>query len=60
MLARCLVWYASLRVGILVWSSNQELAYYKFYKNSLVSYTVVAVEETQNLALDTTFPLSYL
>ena len=41
----------------LVRSSNQEFVYYQFYKNSIVSYTIVAVEETLNLALDTTFHL---
>ena len=45
---------------VLVRSRNQELFYYKFYKNSIVFYTIVAVDETLNLALDTTFPLSYL
>ena len=49
MLAKCLVWY--------VRSSNQELVYYEFYKNNIVSYTIVAVEETLNLALDNSFSL---
>ena len=30
------------------------------YKNSIVSYTIIAVEEIVNLALHTAFPLSYL
>ena len=42
---------------VLVRSSNQELVYYKFYKNSIVSYTIVAVEDTLNLALDNNFSL---
>ena len=46
-------------VVVLVQSSSQELVY-KFYKNSLVSYTIITVEEALNLALDTTFPSSYL
>ena len=58
-LATCLVWYALLRL-VLVRSSNQEFVHYEFYKNSIVSYTIVAVEETLNLAFDTTFSLSYL
>ena len=46
-------------VVVLVQSSSQELVY-KFYKNSIVSYTIITVEEALNLALDTTFPSSYL
>ena len=46
-------------VVVLVESSSQELVY-KFYKNSIVSYTIITVEEALNLALDTTFPSSYL
>ena len=42
---------------VLVRLSNQELVYYKFYKNSIVSYTIVAVEDTLNLALDNNFSL---
>ena len=41
----------------LVRSSNQDLVYYIFYKNNIVFYTIVAVEDTLNLALDTTFSL---
>ena len=41
-------------------AGNQELVYYKFHKNSIVPYTIVADKEALNLALDTTFPLSYL
>ena len=48
-----------LFVVVLVQSSSQELVY-KFYKNSIVSYTIITVEEALNLALDTTFPSSYL
>ena len=44
----------------LVRSVNQELVYFKYYKNSTVSYTIDSVEETLNLALDTTFSLNYL
>ena len=58
-LATCLVWYASLQVGISS-ASNQEFPYYKFYESNIVSYTIIAFEETLNIALDTTFPLSYL
>ena len=46
-------------VVVLVQSSSQELVY-KFYKNSIVSYTIITVEEALNLALDTTFPSRYL
>ena len=46
-------------VVVLVESSSQELVY-KFYKNSIVSYTIITVEEALNLALDTTFPSRYL
>ena len=46
-------------VVVLVQSSSQELVY-KFYKNSIVSYTIITVEEALNLAVDTTFPSSYL
>ena len=38
---------------VLVPSNNQKLVYYKFYKNSIVSHTMVAVEETLKLAVDT-------
>ena len=33
---------------VLLWSNNQDLVYYKFYKNSIVSYTIIAFEETLN------------
>ena len=45
---------------VLVRWSNQELVYYKFCKSSIVSYTIVAVEATLNLALDTTKDIIYL
>ena len=46
-------------VVVLAESSSQELVC-KFYKNSIVSYTIITVEEALNLALDTTFPSRYL
>ena len=45
---------------VLVCSNNQELAYYKLCKDSIVSYTIVAAGETLNLALNIAFPLNYL
>ena len=41
------------------WFANGS-ATYLYHLNADLIMTIVAVEETLNLALDTTFPLSYL